>query len=328
VAAGELMRGKTFETLDTIGKRMQIRKGTAMTDQVTTLAPPKELPSPEVMSRVLLGGDLAQLSPAQLVSYYGAVCDSVGLNPLTKPFEFLKLSGKLVLYATRNCTDQLRKIYGISVAITAREVIEDTYVVTARATMPNGRYDESTGAVAIANLKGEFRANALLKCETKSKRRVTLSLVGLSTLDESEVDSIPGAQPVTLDLPESARSAGVLDSQPGRGAPAASADLNQVVPDAWKPFVQEPEKLRGRIVAIADETKTGKKSGKPFTRWLITLESGESLPTLDRDFADAAIMAKHDDARVEITTKTHPKWGKEITGIARLPDDRDGDVAF
>ena len=98
-----------------------------------------------------------------------------------------------MLYATRNATDQIRHRYGISVTITSREVVEDTYVVTARATLANGRHDESIGAVPIAQLRGENRSNAMMKCETKAKRRVTLSLVGLSTLDESEIDSIPGA---------------------------------------------------------------------------------------------------------------------------------------
>jgi hypothetical protein len=39
----------------------------------------------------------------------------------------------------------------------------------------------------------------MMKAETKSKRRVTLSIVGLGMLDESEVDSIPGAKAVTPD---------------------------------------------------------------------------------------------------------------------------------
>jgi hypothetical protein len=306
------MRGRTFETLDTIGQRFALRKGAAMTDRLT-LAPPKELPSPEVLSSVLLGGNLRDLSPKQQVSFYGSMCDSLGLNPLTKPFEFITLSGKLVLYATRNATDQLRKIYGISVVITAREVIEDTYVVTARATLPSGRADESIGAVPIAGLKGEARSNAMMKAETKSKRRVTLSLVGLSTLDESEVDSIPNA--VKIDLPKSALSAGVLDSQPGKGeVPAASADLNSPIPDTWKPFASE--KLTGVIVAIETETLPGKKSGRTYTKSTAVLDSGESAATLDAGTATQAQAFKTAGDRVVITVRPHDKLGKEIVGIA------------
>jgi hypothetical protein len=40
-------------------------------------------------------------------------------------------------------------------------------------------------------LKGDALANALMKAETKAKRRVTLSLAGLGWLDETEIASIP-----------------------------------------------------------------------------------------------------------------------------------------
>jgi hypothetical protein len=40
---------------------------------------------------------------------------------------------------------------------------------------------------------GDMLANAMMRCETKAKRRVTLSIVGLGWTDESEIDSIPGA---------------------------------------------------------------------------------------------------------------------------------------
>ena len=53
--------------------------------------------------------------------------------------------------------------------------------------------------MSIAGLKGEAKANAIMKAETKAKRRVTLSIVGLGWTDESEVDSIPGAQRVAVD---------------------------------------------------------------------------------------------------------------------------------
>lgn len=158
----------------------------------------------EIVERVVMAGDLARLSPEQRVDYYRRVCDSLGLNPLTKPFDYLQLNGKLTLYATRAATDQLRALRGISVEITGREMLGDAgiYVVTARATDRTGRKDEAVGAVSIAGLKGDALANALMKAETKAKRRVTLSLAGLGWLDESEVDAIPGAQRVQPELVE------------------------------------------------------------------------------------------------------------------------------
>ena len=155
--------------------------------------------SATVMESVLLMGDLSKLQPTDRVRYYKAVCDSLHLNPLTKPFDYINLNGKLTLYAKKDCTDQLRAIHGISITFPAREVIEGCYVVTARAMNPAGRGDESTGAVAIDGLKGEARANALMKAETKAKRRVTLSICGLGFPDESEIDSIPNARRVDVD---------------------------------------------------------------------------------------------------------------------------------
>jgi hypothetical protein len=150
--------------------------------------------APEVLEAVLIGGDLSGLTSQQRADYYGAVCRALGLNPLTKPFEYLTLNGKLRLYALRDCADQLRRIHGISITIVSRERLGDIYLVTARARDKSGREDESTGAVALGSLKGDALANALMKCETKAKRRVTLSLAGLGWLDETEIDTIPDAR--------------------------------------------------------------------------------------------------------------------------------------
>jgi hypothetical protein len=154
--------------------------------------PQKPQLDPSIVQQVLLGGDLSKLNSEQRISFYNRVCESLGLNPLTQPFAYLKLSGKEVLYAKKDATEQLRFIHGISIdpAGFTREVIEGVYVVTAPASMPSGRTDVSTGAVAIDGLKGENRANAMMKAETKAKRRVTLSICGLGMLDETEVETI------------------------------------------------------------------------------------------------------------------------------------------
>lgn len=141
----------------------------------------------------LIGGDLSKLTPDQRVAYYNHTCESLGLNPLTKPFEYIRLNGKETLYAKRDCTDQLRKIHGVSIKIVSRDRIEDLLVVTAQASLTSGRFDESVAAVAVGSLKGEALANAMMKAETKAKRRVTLSICGLGMLDETEVSTIPGA---------------------------------------------------------------------------------------------------------------------------------------
>lgn len=145
----------------------------------------------ELLEKVLLEGDLSKLTPQERLVYVNKVCESLGLNPLTKPFDYIRLNGKLVLYAKKDAADQLRKIHGISIQIIDRQIVNDeVYVVTARAIDKNGRTDEAIGAVPIKGLSGNDLANALMKAETKAKRRVTLSICGLGFLDESELDTV------------------------------------------------------------------------------------------------------------------------------------------
>lgn len=162
---------------------------------VELLAPLNKPPSDLArIERVLLRGDLSALSENERISYYNRVCETLGLNPLTKPFEYIELNKKLVLYATKGCAEQLRQIDSISIRITNRQTIEGVYVVTAAAQRQDGRVDESTGVVQISGLKGDMLANAMMKAETKAKRRVTLSICGLNMLDETEVETISKSQ--------------------------------------------------------------------------------------------------------------------------------------
>lgn len=156
------------------------------------------LPDAATIESLIIGGDLSKLSPEQRVSYYQAVCKSLGLNQLTKPFDYINLNGRLTLYARKDATDQIRKNYGVSILRLDNAYLNGVYTVTAYAEMPNGRKDTSTGAVYVEMLKGENLANAIMKAETKAKRRVTLSICGLGMLDETEVETIPTAKPVVV----------------------------------------------------------------------------------------------------------------------------------
>ena len=149
----------------------------------------------EAVEQVIIGGDLEKLNQGERLKYVTALCDSMGLNPLTKPFEFLKLQGRTVLYARKDCADQLRKIHGVSIRVVDKGEVDGLYIVTVQAKDKHGRADEDMGAVTIAGLRGEAKANAIAKAMTKAKRRVTLSICGLGLLDETEVADIPGAQP-------------------------------------------------------------------------------------------------------------------------------------
>jgi hypothetical protein len=153
-------------------------------------------PDTGAIERVVALGDLSKLSPEQRARYYFEVCASLKLNPLTRPFEYLSLNQKLVLYARKDATDQLRNLHRISLEIVSRETTNDLYVVTAKARSPDGRTDEEIGAVSIAGLEGDALANAFMKASTKAKRRVTLSICGLGLLDETELETVRDAFPV------------------------------------------------------------------------------------------------------------------------------------
>lgn len=140
------------------------------------------------IEQVLVTGDLARMSVEQRVEYHNLVCKSLGLNPLTRPFNFLVLNGKTVLYATRDCTDQLRKINSVSILSLDSKIVGDLIVVTVSAKDKQERTDFATGVVNTKSLVGADLANAMMKAETKAKRRVTLSLCGLGMLDESEIE--------------------------------------------------------------------------------------------------------------------------------------------
>lgn len=178
----------------------------------------------EAVEAALAEGNLRKLNTEQRVAYYNATCESLGINPLTRPFEYIDLNGKLVLYATRACTEQLRKVHKVSLNIVARDRLNDVYVVTARASTPDGRTDESTGAVSVVNLKGDALCNALMKAETKAKRRVTLSICGLGWLDETETETIPNAR--IVETPEAAKVANLANG--GVRPSVSEADLDAI----------------------------------------------------------------------------------------------------
>lgn len=155
----------------------------------------------QALEKLILKGDLSGLTPIEKVTHYKNICATQGLNPLTQPFQYIKFKdGREGLYCGKGGTEQIREKRKISIRITSKQKIDDLYIVTAQAVDGTGRQDESTGAVSIKGLYGVNLANELMKCETKAKRRVTLSISGLGFLDETEVNDVPGAQKLVFDI--------------------------------------------------------------------------------------------------------------------------------
>jgi len=171
----------------------------------------------QIISSIVINGDISKLSPQQKVGYYQQFCERLGLDPLSQPFKLLRLNGKEILYCDRTGAQQLNKIHKVSHEIRARETVSGCYVVTAQASTPDGRHTESIGAVTIENLKGDNLCNAMMKAETKAKRRATLDLLGLGILDETETDTIPHAQQMAV--PEAVNTTIVTPAVAAKGNP-------------------------------------------------------------------------------------------------------------
>jgi hypothetical protein len=151
----------------------------------------KETINSELISSLVLNGDIGKMSDVMKVQYYNQLCHSLNLNPVTRPFQLLNFQGKQVLYATKDCTEQLRKLNGVSVVSLEQEIKDGLCVSKCKVQDSAGRYDIATGVTVIDKLDFSSKANMIMKSETKAKRRATLSICGLGMLDESELDTMP-----------------------------------------------------------------------------------------------------------------------------------------
>ena len=192
----------------------------------TGLARTTDSLDPAALESLVLRGDIAGLSPAQKVQHYLGMCRILGLDPATQPLAYLKLSGKEVLYVTRGATDRLAAMHGLN-----REIIDGPRVMdlagtklvyaVCRATLPGGRYETATATVPMTD-----PVNVLMKCETKCKRRATLAILGLGLLDETETETIPGADVVE---PSAAPARPAVDISTALDAIAAAGSCEAVV---------------------------------------------------------------------------------------------------
>jgi len=152
----------------------------------------------EAMNQLLFYGDISALSQEDKGKYLFALCKSQGLNPWTRPFDFITLNGKLTVYANKGAAAQLADVRQISSEVVYEgplrigdKLNEGIYQVSMKFTDSKSRVSFETGAVTIQGLQGEALSNAIMKCWTKCKRRGTLSHAGLGFPDEAELDSIP-----------------------------------------------------------------------------------------------------------------------------------------
>jgi hypothetical protein len=145
----------------------------------------------KVLDKVIeLNGDLTNLNDRERKIYYYHMCDKIGLDPETRPFGYFNLDGKVILYATKSCSDQLRYKHGISTK--NLEVYFHNNIVYCKATIVDkeGREETAIGAEILENDAKLNVADKIMKAETKAKRRATLSMFAIGMLDETEIYSI------------------------------------------------------------------------------------------------------------------------------------------
>lgn len=218
---------------------------------------------PEIVSNLVIHGDLGKLDPKQKVEYYKLFCERLGLDPLTQPFKILNLNGKEVLYCDRSGAAQLNKKHGVSHEIKSRDTQNELYIVTCRASMRD-RFTESIGAVSVKGLSGDNLANAMMKSETKAKRRATLDLLGLGILDETETETIQGAQ--TIDIPYTCDELkdNYLKLLQDYGELVGMDGIKKLYPDNWtkeqntESFMKAIDFVKGKIAdekAVRDSVK-------------------------------------------------------------------------
>lgn len=226
---------------------------------------------PAIIQQIVLNGDLAGLSPEQRIEYYTFMCDRCGLDAATRPLEFIKLQGKLVLYMNKTGAAQLRTIHGVSVVEMRDDIVGGhIYRVFAKVQNARGKTDVASGALTIRypqrqynyrakkwephpkagqTLEDDDLANAMMKAETKAKRRATLSICGLGMLDESELETIPqaarnGEQPA--DLPKQSALSKLLGDKTGPAKPLQGPPETPANGDARHAFTTAAQELADR----------------------------------------------------------------------------------
>lgn len=222
----------------------------------------------KIITSLILNGDLHDLNPQQKVAYYQAFCERLGLDPATQPFKILTLNGKETLYADKGAAAQLVRKHGLTQTVTAQETVAGVFCVIVRTSDKSGRHSDSLGAVPIQGLYGDNLSNALMKAHTKAKRRGVLEFMGLGSLDESEIVTIPGARAQTI--------AGEPVPMPMIEAPASGP--NKVSAPPTQPGQS------GLAVTEVRTLKTGTSAkGRPWTLTLVKFSNGVEATTFDND---------------------------------------------
>jgi hypothetical protein len=153
--------------------------------------------SDELLSKIVMSGNLAMLSGPDRLIYYYTYCRQLGLNPLSRPFDYIEEGEgdkkKGTLFPNSQAASQLREKRNVSTRILREEFVLDGEVYSVCVEARRGdRTEEATGKVGIKTdrygkpLSGEAKAKLMKKAETQARRRATLAIVGLDASGDED----------------------------------------------------------------------------------------------------------------------------------------------
>lgn len=217
-----------------------------------------------IIERVVIDNDLKALAPRERWDYYRWRCESIGLDPMARPFQYIVFQGKLTLYADKGCAEQLRAIHKVSVRPLPAQVVEGIYCQYVEAKTPDGRSATDMGAVPIAGIKGDDLAKAMKKAMTQANRRATLALVGLGSQDLEDVEGVQVLDAKAVE--ETNLLPATLTPQVG---PTHEGPIDWQEPDKWPP--DQPTVITAKVLDV-------QHASKGATKWLkATVEDGDEI---------------------------------------------------
>lgn len=207
----------------------------------------------ELLAKIVQSGDLSMLSQQDRLIYYFTYCRQLGLNALSKPFDYLEEKDKdgkikkISLYPNAIAASQLRDSRNVSTRIVEEKIMLDgeIYSVTVEARIGD-RTEQATGKVGIKAdnwgkpLNGDAKAKAMKKAETQARRRATLAIVGLDAIGDED----------------------------------RKASISDIPPDAWTP------ELNDKLMAIHTQPLWDNKLWGIFSQSVSKCESSEQLEKL------------------------------------------------
>lgn len=253
------------------------KKTLTQTDQPPAIAP-------EIVSSIILRGDLSGLSEAQLTEYMVYRSRASGLDPACQPFIVLPgQDGKKQLYATKEAAAQLNQNRELSPEVSKEEWLLDNTVYKVTYKVKEGvRTTEDCGAVALVvyqkgtqNRPGEYVkmspagvADAIMKAHTKAKRRAILSHCGIGTndkedaplvvVDQGDGEEIKPATATIKDRPKAEKPKDKEQPEEKKGEGESKPTHDEKKADGYQP--PGPDTWRGKITDVIAEQLPG---GRP-----------------------------------------------------------------